>query len=734
MGFQQSKTKHQQHIDEGQGIPHMDEGQDAIAQELYTKAQVQGKTARQAFQILRGQHKPADIAPPTPCADAPPPQPNAYSDGSLHSPHTPAFSLGGAGVWHPDRQLTSSPSSEAEANLAIFTQKQEGLQLFNSLSGLCGSSTRAELAGAIIAFAANGPVHLGTDSQSFKAKAHKVNQLIAANNTPRRPWALQHDGDLWQIYYNHIKIKGLASTKITKVKGHATQAMVDEGSVPMEQKVGNDFADQAAEEGVNEHGLQLVTLGRQLAARHKAYTTFLTQLHTHICFMYRVRAAMLAIQRGDQSPNPTTHLPQTIATIPPYNTTQRPHYIHQVIRANQCPQLCRKYPHILDVETFLRQVPMATANPNGGFTWLELYTLYRLTGQPEPIGYQAASAQQRPTLRRQLHAFRQAIRQLVHHTMGTAQHYLFKGRKDTTKRLHTLGINTCIAILPWQPCLTLQMQTTLAHEVLRSQRRFSHLKAQQALAAHHQLPLRPIQLKGRARWSQHLKPPKHAIYTATPSQPTQAGDSSDHTARPKEQGVSTRLEVSPMSPALDLSSSAPQCPQPDQPDSTTTPPPQNQDIRTIHATTATQPNFIYLRCPRCPHQLPGTKPAFRHNNLDTRVWCNQCQKSLFIRLWQCKCGIPWHTCPLHKDEPQRLQQQQTSLPRTTHTPTHRSGCSTANPTKASIGARQGPTHPKVAGCPCREATASRAERRGARGAHHTSHQTRPAHDGPEAPS
>ena len=28
---------------------------------------------------------------------------------------------------------------------------------------------------------------------------------------------------------------------------------------------------------------------------------------------------------------------------------------------------------------------------------------------------------------------------------------------------------------------------------------------------------------------------------------------------------------------------------------------------------------------------------------------------MFIRLWTCACGLPWLTCPQHKDEPSRLR-------------------------------------------------------------------------------
>ena len=84
-----------------------------------------------------------------------------------------------------------------------------------------------------------------------------------------------------------------------------------------------------------------------------------------------------------------------------------------------------------------------------GITWLELYTLYRLAGHPEPLSYDRAQATSRPTLRQQLHTFRHATRQLVHATMAAEYQHLFKGIACMHgKRLHTLGVNTNVAILP----------------------------------------------------------------------------------------------------------------------------------------------------------------------------------------------------------------------------------------------------------------------------------------------
>ena len=46
--------------------------------------------------------------------------------------------------------------------------------LYTPIGGYTCSSTRTELAAAIIALVANGPVHIGTDSQAFLEKAQWI--------------------------------------------------------------------------------------------------------------------------------------------------------------------------------------------------------------------------------------------------------------------------------------------------------------------------------------------------------------------------------------------------------------------------------------------------------------------------------------------------------------------------------------------------------------------------------
>ena len=71
-------------------------------------------------------------------------------------------------------------------------------------------------------------------------------------NTFGKPWGLQADGDLWQQAWLAVLARGPGKQALTKVKGHATQAQVEEGAVREADKVGNDWGDSYVERGARQ--------------------------------------------------------------------------------------------------------------------------------------------------------------------------------------------------------------------------------------------------------------------------------------------------------------------------------------------------------------------------------------------------------------------------------------------------------------------------------------------------
>ena len=122
--------------------------------------------SRQAFSKLKRANQGPHMPLPRPCQMNAPEEINVYTDGSWIFPLKQFLGLGGAGIWWPARNLVDVPLSTAEEELAHGDCNAEGVRLFTSIGGFGGSSTRTELAAGIIPISSQGPVHLGTDSET----------------------------------------------------------------------------------------------------------------------------------------------------------------------------------------------------------------------------------------------------------------------------------------------------------------------------------------------------------------------------------------------------------------------------------------------------------------------------------------------------------------------------------------------------------------------------------------
>ena len=90
------------------------------------------------------------------------------------------------------------------------------------------------------------------------------------------------DGDLWQVFADVVRQRGPYSVIITKVKGHATEQMVQDGKVERCDKEGNDKADKAAELGATISQARVQAFGRLYSCRQQEYRTFVCRVQRYI--------------------------------------------------------------------------------------------------------------------------------------------------------------------------------------------------------------------------------------------------------------------------------------------------------------------------------------------------------------------------------------------------------------------------------------------------------------------
>ena len=203
----------------------LDEWPTTAARKLIGRATDLGFNARQVIANARGpfgQGVNPDI--PDGVEGASPDDINRFSDGSLKSPTNPAWALGGFGVWRPmqhdgqrDDDVTSTVIADAayqlSSNSAHLYRDQDGEGLFGKLPGQRYSSTRTEVAGLISAIIEPVAVHVGLDNAAAVKKAtnllgeasrrvnHDDEHWWLRGNPCKRPWALQTDGDLWELFW-----------------------------------------------------------------------------------------------------------------------------------------------------------------------------------------------------------------------------------------------------------------------------------------------------------------------------------------------------------------------------------------------------------------------------------------------------------------------------------------------------------------------------------------------------
>ena len=76
--------------------------------------------------------------------------------------------------------------------------------------------------------------------------------------------------------------KGPRAICLTKVKGHATQAMVDEGTLIAAHKEGNNGADEGADKRAVDEQQDLSNAARKYAGRQWRYKQMMVRVHLYI--------------------------------------------------------------------------------------------------------------------------------------------------------------------------------------------------------------------------------------------------------------------------------------------------------------------------------------------------------------------------------------------------------------------------------------------------------------------
>ena len=102
------------------------------------------------------------------------------------------------------------------------------------------------------------------------------------------PLPLVKDGDLLANIHSMLCLRCMDTVKVSKVKGHATQAMVDNGDVRLEDLVGNDGADAAADlRRLRQHD-DVISARRDLLRVRRNWFPIILDLHKFMVAISRI--------------------------------------------------------------------------------------------------------------------------------------------------------------------------------------------------------------------------------------------------------------------------------------------------------------------------------------------------------------------------------------------------------------------------------------------------------------
>ena len=203
-----------------------------------------------------------------------PDSPNIWTDGSREPiPHLDVEIAGaGAFVHSPVIIFDSHHWGHAQD---LDDPHEGSSHIFSGVPGPIQSVQRAEYWGVILALQAYSGIHIGIDNMNVLRGV----AALLSHGAPRSLLPLMKDGDLLSIIRSMLSLRGFETVKVSKVKGHATHAMVAGGDVRLADLVGNNGADAAADLGRLRQHDDVITARRNLLRVRRLWYPIMLDLH-----------------------------------------------------------------------------------------------------------------------------------------------------------------------------------------------------------------------------------------------------------------------------------------------------------------------------------------------------------------------------------------------------------------------------------------------------------------------
>ena len=260
-----------------------------------------------------------------------------------------------------------------------------------------------------------------------------------------------------------------------------------------------------------------------------------------------------------------------------------------------------------EVQTFFENTKIRKLGKGQqGVTWLELYTLYKMSGGNCMREDPENEALAKPAMRVQLKTFKAICRRIARLTMDEDDAKLFRANKERKPRLKKLEISTHMAMLNFQIVINTHTATEMTKHILRSQARRNNKLIQDIIQHKTHVKVTKFSAVNKTAWSRSIKYCK-----ATCEDRKKTSEERKRTSELAHTEVITEV--------------------------------QNKRQKESDS------DSFQFSCGQCGHRVPSNRKAFNIRSLDTKTWCNKCKKNWMSKSYSCGCGKPWYKCSVHNN-------------------------------------------------------------------------------------
>ena len=224
--------------------------------------------------------------------------PDVWTDGSLILDRVTGVSSSGSGFFAHQDQRFWRGCRWCHVDGVHPDLDRVSCRGFSSVPGPLQTIQRAEMWGVVLALQTSRAVHLGVDNLGV---VRHVDRLLRGSRGPK-PFELVNDGDLLLLLEHMLNLRGLDTVRISKVKGHADDAMVLHGQVRQDDRLGNDAADEAADFGRRRVSPAVIDARRNLSGVCARWYPVVLDLHRF--FIAISRAVVSHDGLGGTAPDP----------------------------------------------------------------------------------------------------------------------------------------------------------------------------------------------------------------------------------------------------------------------------------------------------------------------------------------------------------------------------------------------------------------------------------------------